>query len=481
LKRRKNWLATIFLAILLVSLTTPLLVLPTGASDDDTKNDDDLRVVLGTWYRLETDIVTVLFPTGGKKPMFIWWYTGAPDQIYVVKFQGLIEWFAFDHPLLPPKPEYYKRLREAWYETWRERFENMYFKPEENRWMGNMWKLWLLRVIVHQIIEEMESKWHSPYLPFNAGRWVLSDIANITVTTPEGEIKTIGVSFAFNLTNVWLPGFEFAENNIMIRVRFYNETVEETVPGTGYKYKVNAGEMKMDLVVNKWVWNIDAIKQLILQLQEAGFDIRIPEGESRLALWVNLASINVTKLAQAEDDPEGIEEYSTASHMEIEDLREDIKENKTVIEQERPVEIPRPIIKLKFANETTTLRGFFRFVSWAKITDYPKEDNVDMWPVKASYIAGGAHMRLFISYPYFGNGTLEHDPSLGVDIPGVDTTPKYSVQAPSGSEVAPIVLGKYVLPLFTPELTVALIGVASLVAIVVFVARWKRKPVNIVK
>jgi len=417
--------------------------------------------------------------------MFIWWYTNEPDQVYVVKFQGLIEWFAFDYPLLPQNPETYSHMREAWQETWRERFESWYFKPEEDRWMnmGNMGmvKLMIMQQIMLQIMQRMQSQWHRAYLPFNAGTWSLGDIHNIT--TSEG--KVIGVAFAFTLQSLpdWMPNMQFAENNIMIRVRFYNETVEETVPGTDYKYTVNAGEMKMDLVVNKWEWNIDTLKVLIEQLQQEGFDIKIPEGKSRLALWVNLASINMTKLPLAEEEPEAIEHYSTATHMEIEDDREDITANKTLTETEleRPIEIPRPMIKIKFANETSTLGGFFRYVSSAKISDYPELGDVSIVPVKAAYIAAGAHMRLFLGYPYFGNGTLEHDPSIGVDIASVDTTPKYSVQAPSNSEVTPTVMGAYIPPLFSPPLMLALIVVISATAITLYALRWKRKtPVNMV-
>ncbi len=373
MKTKRNWLAATFLTILLVSLTAPLIARPSFANEDD--DHDDVKIVpeSETWFKLESDFVTVLFPRNGTKPMFIWWYNGAPDQIYVVKYQGLIEWFAFDHPLLPPKPEYYNHLREAWQETWRDRFEHMYFETERTRWMGmgemGMLKLMILQEIMHQITEEMETKWHRPFLPFDAGRWTLSDIVNIT--TPEGKI--IGVSFAFKLAHLpdSMPNLKFAENNIMIRVRFYNETVEETVPGTDSKYTVNAGEMKMDFVVNKWVWNIDTIKELIQKLQDAGFDIKIPEAKARLALWVNLASINITRLAIAEDEPEEIEMHSTTTHMEIEDHHEDITENRTTVEEEKPIEVDRPAIKIRFANETKTLGGFFRFVSSAKITDYP--------------------------------------------------------------------------------------------------------------
>jgi hypothetical protein len=476
LKTKRNWLASTILFVLLVSLASPLIALQTSASEDE--EDDDVRITPGNWYKLESDIITVLFPAGGQKPMFIWWYTKTPNQIYVVKYQGLIEYLAFDDPSLPAKPEYYNHLREAWQETWRDNFENMYFAPERARiGMDNMMKN-MLEQIWHQMMAQMENTWHRAFLPFDAGRWTLSDIANIT--TSEGKI--IGISFAFKLVELpdWMPNLKFAENNIMIRVRFYNETVEETVPDTDSKYTVNKDEMKMDFVVNKWVWNIDTLKDLIQRLQNAGFDLKIPEAKAKLALWVNLASINITKLASSQDEPEGIEEHSTATHMEVEGMHENIQANETG-ETEKPIEIERPVIKVRFANETDTLGGFFRFVSSAKITNYPNEGDVNMVPVKAAYISGGNHMRLFIGYPYFGNGTLEHDPSIGVDVTSVDTTPKYSVQAPSNSDITPTVVGAYIPPLFSPPLMLALIAVISATAIILYAIKWKRKtPVNIV-
>jgi len=482
LKTKRNWLATIVVSILLVSLASPLIALSTSASEGES-DDDEVRIIPGSWYKLESDIITVLFPAGGTKPIFIWWYTNQPDQIYVVKFQGLIEWFAFNYPLLPQNPETYNHLREAWQETWRERFEDWYFKPEEERLMGmgdmSMVKLMMMHQIMDQMMLRMEYSWHRPYLPFNAGTWELGNFQNIT--TSDGKI--IGKAFSFTLVDLpdWMPNLQFAENNIMIRVRFYNETVEETVPGTNSKYTVNAGEMKMDLVVNKWEWNIDTLKDLIKQLQQQGFDINIPEGKARLALWVNLTSINMKKLTLAEEEPEEIEAHSMTTHMEIEDDREDMTVNQTETEPERPIDISKPIIKIRFTNETATLGGFFRFVSSAKITDYPNADDVNMVPVKAAYIAGGAHMRLFLGYPYFGNGTLEHDPSIGVDQANVDTTPKYIVEAPSGVSATPTVISGYIPPLFNTSLMIALIIVVSAIAVTLYLAKWKRKtPVNMV-
>ena len=90
-------------------------------------------------------------------------------------------------------------------------------------------------------------------------------------------------------------------------------------------------------------------------------------------------------------------------------------------------------------------------------------------------------MRLFLGYPYFGNGTLEHDPSIGVDAASIDTTPKYSVQAPSNSEIVPTVITAYIPPLFNTQLMIALIAIVSITAFVIYAAKWKRKtPVNMV-
>jgi len=493
MKMKRNWLVATVLMILLVSLTAPLVALPTSALDDD-KEEIQIEDIEAQWKILKTDIITVLFPRNGRKPMFLWWYTKEDPikNIYVVKYQGLIEYFAFNKL---PYPEYYRRMHEALADRLRETYIAQ--KEEEYGNMGEegMMRLGLLQTLWMEIFENWEDL-HAPMLRFDAAKWELTDISNITAS----DGKIIGVAFAFNLVAVpYQPHFDFAVNNVMIKVRFYNTTVEENVPGTDISYKVQAGEMKMDLVINKWKWNIDVLRPLILKLKEYGIDI--PEGKTRLALWVNLASINLEKLQVVEHEPDEIEtveehpEDLTASHMDVEGVGYmSIEQNQTLMQgeegQERPISVERPWwapwqprekseIRLKFATQDKTLLGFFRFVSEAKVTT-PKNETSQV-PVRASYIAAGHHLRLFLGYPYFGNSTLEHDPSIGVDVPGLDTTPKYSLQAPSGSEVTPVVLGKYVLPLFTTQLMVALIAIVSATAIILYATKWKRKtPVNMV-
>jgi hypothetical protein len=76
--------------------------------------------------------------------------------------------------------------------------------------------------------------------------------------------------------------------------------------------------------------------------------------------------------------------------------------------------------------------------------------------VTASYIAAGAYLRLFICYPYFGNYTLEHDPTIGL-------------------ASAPLTL-----PTLTGRMMLAiLIGATLVIAVAVVAVKMKKKPVNI--
>jgi hypothetical protein len=462
---KRSWFAAASLAILLVPMITPMLVLPSSATGNANSNNN-ISIVPGTWYKLQTEFITVLFPSGGQKPMFLWWYNEDPDHIYVVKYKGLIEYFTLANPLLGANntADYFSHLRVASNDTL-----NGILAPERERLMAHPIALELLRALM-----SLDVNWHYPILYFELATWNLTDVANITA--PSGNV--IGVTFAFKLIATPLqPRFDFAENNIMIRVRIYNQTVQEK-DQNGATYTVYPGEMKMDLVINKWVWNLDSLTQVLTQLRNDGYNVNIPQGKSGLALWVNLASINITQLSIAQSQPDQIEGQSTATNVNIDNTNVNIASNQTATGTENPIEHPKPTVKINFANQNSTFEGFFKFVSSATVT---YSNNITKTvKVYASYIAAGNSMRLYIGYPYFGNGTLVHDPSIGVNVPNIDTTPKYIVQTPNGMNVTPLVLGNYVPPLFTTELMIALIVVASAIAIIIYAVKWKRKiPVNI--
>ncbi len=79
-------------------------------------------------------------------------------------------------------------------------------------------------------------------------------------------------------------------------------------------------------------------------------------------------------------------------------------------------------------NSTGLTQGFYRWVDKAVITT-PDSESVAV-NVTASYVATGMGFSLFFAYPNFSNGTLLHDPSIGIiedakptyDIPWIPVT-----------------------------------------------------------
>jgi hypothetical protein len=402
----------------------------------------------GVWYKFETPLITLLFPAKGTKPMFLWWYTNDNSTIYVVKFQGVIEYLIFD------KPYYLKRLHaeNTVINTtlWKDHIEPKlrlkygYGKSLYNQAFNNFIQL-LLGL-------------HGAFLPFNACNWTL------TPPKPVANENASYWSFNFTLTEVrGHQGFKFAENNIEIRCRFYNTTTTE-VPDKSYpeyNYTVAAGQLKFDFVVNKWEWNIDKINQFL-----GNYGIEIPVNRTGLALWVNMASIKIENMTCAENDVQyqaenQVEQNSQMRNAMVGDEYCIVDKNETD-QDEKPVKATLQLrerfkerIRLHFAcGEKSVPVGFFEFVPWARLLD-ESGATVDYVNVTASYIAAGGHLRLFICYPYFGNSTLEHDPTIGL------------ASAPAIPELT------------TPNLLLILIGATLVIAVAVAAVKFLKKPVNV--
>lgn len=432
LKTRKTLLRTTILALLAVSLALPLGTISASAKEEQVQATWSTE---GNWTYIQNDIITIVFPAGGEKPMFLWWYTDDPDNINVVKYKGLIEYATFEQPYFlwrwQVEPLMIReRIRAAYYDPGRHRLQEM---------LQILWKIGNATGL------------HSPYLPFGACRWELSNPVNVT----KGDVKYL--SFNFTLVDVpdGMPNLQFAENNIILRCRFYYTPATEDVHGL-YSYSVEAGELKMDLVVKHWEWNMDKLEPFLQLLRDAGFDI--PEREPRLALWINLASINLTKLAVAEQeattlgDTSYVEGSSKAQNMYVEGQQVTVMHNETAAgTDEHPLRNRlRERFKFRFERGNATLAGFFKYVPQAVVTDGVTYNTTD---VTASYISAGAHMRVFLGYPYFGNNTLEHDPSIGL-------------------EVIPA--------LITGPVLITLLVATAVIAAAIVVIRWRKRVVNIV-
>ncbi|MEM3627517.1 MAG: hypothetical protein QXZ25_05775 [Candidatus Bathyarchaeia archaeon] len=445
MKNKRNKMFALSLALL---LALPIIApsISVASANGESGDVEDLPSGLlreGVWYKFTTPLITLLFPAEGKKPMFVWWYTDNASEIYIVKFKGLIEYLTFDKP-------YYVRRFQADGLTITERLREKFVEPKMGRLKANIRERLMNRIahMKQQIIKLFGL--HPAYLPFSASMWELEG--------PEPMVN--GWSFNFTLKSVPMRVFDFAEDNIQIRCRFYNTTTTEIIDAD-HNYTVVAGQLKFDFVVKNWEWNIDRIMPFLEELKNE-YDIEIPAHQTGLALWINLASIKIEDLGYAQTEVESqaedlVEASSQMMGAMINNQYYPVKENQTSNgEDEKPIQTRlNERVRIQFAKKETTLAGFLEFVPWARLLN-ETGDTVEYVNVTASYIAAGAHMRLFLCYPYFGNYTLEHDPTIGLaSSPAIPT-------------------------LMNPNLLVMLVGTTVAIAIVLAAVKLRRKTVNIV-
>lgn len=392
----RKMLAVILTATLLSAMMSTILLQSVAAQESGDSQDATVSTS-GTWLKIQTDFITVLFPANGRKPMFLWWYTNNSDNIFVVKFRGLVEYMTLTEP-------YYMHRFQADNLTMLTELQSMYGSMGM-RMMNHMDAATMIRnyLFMHSF--------HPAFLPFSASQWNL--------TGPENVTRPDGVSYiAFNFTLMQAPlRFSFANGSVIIRARFYTTDATESAHNL-YNYTVHKGELKMDLIVKDWDWNIDKLTTLFNQLHEE-YGITIPSMRAGLALWTDLASINVTQIPLAQSDANStsdlLEGDSNPCDMISGNMRIRVQENKTATTDEVPLRPSMPNrFRLRFANGSQTFAGFFDFVDNALLID-KTTGNITRVPVTGAYISAGAHLRLFIGYPYFGNKTLEHDPSIGLE------------------------------------------------------------------
>ena len=432
--KRKPIVTAAFLAVMLAAIASPLTsALPVSAGEALSATD----VSDQNWEYIQNDAITVAFPADGKKPMFLWWYTSDPDNINVVKFKGLIEYCTYENP-------YYVWRHDALASRIRERIQAKFYSPKEHM-MQNQTRL---RALAALWKIGNATGLHTPYLPFSSSKWRLDGPENVT----RDDVRYL----SFNFTLVDVPNFRehvfLRKLEIVIRCRFYYTPATEDVYGK-YAYTVNAGELKIDIVVKHWDWNIDKLEPIIDDLRKLGLDI--PEGKAGLALWVNLASINMTKMHVAgedagnDEDSDLTESVSSARSMYVEGEHVSVTPNNTDNDETPLMNKLRERFQIRFEKGNATFAGFFKFVPQAIITDGVSYNTTD---VTASYVTAGAHVRLFIGYPYFGNNTFEHDPSLGVE------------EVVSWPSINPLLI---------------LFGATAAIAVIVAAVKLRRKTVNV--
>ncbi|MEM3566536.1 MAG: hypothetical protein QXK47_00585 [Candidatus Bathyarchaeia archaeon] len=453
----KNVRKTILALSLALLLAAPAFAVlsPRVNADDSVENIQKLHVEPpyiwnNTWYRFNSSLVTLIFPANGTKPMFLWWYTNDSSNIYVVKFQGVIEYL-----MLELDKPYYRHRFHADNATINATLWDSYVGPELYQRRNRFDPRWYESRVAE--FKELLQNLHRAYLPFSACNWTLSGPVFV-------EDKDYW-SFNFTLTEVHgHPRFkEFAEKSIEIRCRFYNKTVTEIPDKTysDYNYTVAAGQLKFDFVVKHWEWNIDKINKF---LKEHGIPT-IPENKTGLALWIKMASIELEDLPNVGEEVQNraenqVEACSRMRETSINGERYAVDKNETS-QDEKPVRATlqlrerfRERIRLHYAiGKTDVPVGFLEFVPWARLLN--ETGTVEFVNVTASYVAAGGHLRLFICYPYFGNYTLEHDPKIGL----------------TSAPLIPELINQKVL--------LVLLGATAVIVLVVAAIKARKKPINI--
>lgn len=465
----------------------------------------------GTYKKITTDDITIIFPRNGTKPFFVWWANNDTSKVYVVHFKGLVEYavvngsafsltnmaegtlwqrlissanaldlekgnavakglsVAFEAnsklilastkaALFKADPAQVKAILLEAVEDLDElknqagdsnltgqidaaidatnaavqAIESGAGKGTVQNAISNAIKecqklvqMMSMKVnaAIAQMVEQRErlkdlsQGFHPALLAFAGCSWELTEPQEIRLE------NGTSIGLAFNMTLTEAPHkFDFAEGKVKLAIRIYNSTVLETVEAGGepFSYEVAAGEMKIDLIIENWDWNFDPKTVSLLNTS-----ITVSPA---LALWVDASSFVINGSPEVLfDDLEGLEipavngtmKFSadgTNATLNIKGYEQDAKDLGFKIKLiQRSVagklmNFPAPA-KLRLTEEGT-LGGFFKFVPKAVVTD--PSGNESAVNVTAAYLTAGNHVKVYLCYPYF-NGTLTHDPSLGVE------------------------------------------------------------------
>lgn len=280
---------------------------------------------------------------------------------------------------------------------------------------------------VNQVVEST----HPPFLGFQECEWYLTDLEYISL----GSSGTIGVAFTYMLKSAPLR-FNFTEGNIMIRCRLYTSPVVEEI--NGVEYSVSKAELKIDIIVRSWIWITPIVIDKIAQTVGG----RISTSTNlfnALALWINLASVNIAGIKDLWRGQYG-GNLSTSNTILLNNLLININvESRDEVE----IKLDKLPVKFNFMSGGNVLTGFFKFMSEVFI-QYPN-NTFGTSSIYVSYLEAPGFLKLYVCYPCFNDGFLEHNLSLGVDVK--EEQPVAKVSIPIASQLKPYIAPIEVKPL----------------------------------
>jgi len=287
--------------------------------------------------------------------------------------------------------------------------------------------------VLENVNQAVEST-HPPFLSFQKCEWYLTDLEYI----PLGSSEAIGVAFTYMLKSA--PSrFNFTEGNIMVRCRLYTSPVVEEV--NGVEYSVSKAELRIDVIIQGWIWITPIVVDRISQV----LDGRINTSTNifnALALWINLASVNMTYVGDLWRGQYG-GNLSASNTILLDNLLVNINvESRDEVE----VKLNKSPVKFSFMSGGDVLKGFLKLMSEAFIQHFNNTSSTSS--IYLSYLEAPGFLKLYICYPYFNGGVLEHNPSLGVDVK--EGGPIARVSIPIASRFKPYITPIEVKPLNQP-------------------------------
>ncbi|MCL4435282.1 MAG: hypothetical protein M1503_07175 [Thaumarchaeota archaeon] len=450
---------TVAFVLIVGSTVSPFAVPAFGDNHEEVK-----RQAKGDRVSVSNNAITLVVVAGGKHPEFFWYANNDSKQVYKVQFKGITEYLDFGQKI------YQRRLNAEVKDQIENRSVDIKslnaskagttvlalgtLRENKNqgtqkiysyvltqsgaeigvsvsnstvvqgelkgavivrgtvRTSGNVTYLEAKNIISIDRLEKELSRVHPTFFEFNEAKWNFSGFQPI-----KSGNTTIGYQFSFISQDIKNPKFSYLEGQLEIRGRVYSTTVKEG------NVTVTSASVKTDIIIKSWKWNLNSTIARILNLNMT---------KDKLALWVDMTAYNANKSEDA------ISGKANASTTEIETGDHDQKidtrsHGEAVGQDEKELKVKGSETRLTFANETKSLGGYFNFTNYAYVyTNASAPTKGEKVPVTAAYLPDGRHLRLFLLYPNFGNKSLEHDPTMGVDVAGVSTTPLYSVDIDSG-------------------------------------------------
>jgi hypothetical protein len=449
---------SVVFALIVCSTVSTFAVPAFGDEHEEVK-----RQVQGNRISVSNNAITLVVVAGGKHPEFFWYANNDSKQVYKVQFKGIIEYLDFGQKI------YQRRLNAELKDqianrTVELRARNVskagntvlvtgILREHRNQSMQKMYSYVLSQfgaeigvnvtnstmvkgmlkgdvvvrgtvmtssnttyleaknIVSVTALERELARVHPTFFEFNQARWNFSGFEPIK----SGNI-TIGYQFSFVSQDIRNPKFSYLENQLEIRGRIYNTTVTEG------NLTVTSASVKTDIIIKSWQWNLNSTAAEILNLNTT---------RDKLALWVDMTAFNANRAEDAISGKANVSSTEIKSDNQKIDIR---PHGETAGQDEKELKVKGSETRLTFANESNTLEGFFNFTNYAYIyTNSSAPTEGEKVPVTAAYLPDGEHLRLFLLYPNFGAKSLEHDPTMGVDVTGIFTTPQYNVNIDSGA------------------------------------------------